>query len=49
LQLTRSDRDSKEGFVLAKVTSDNKRGVVLAVNCENRFRFQKCRLWQNGE
>jgi elongation factor Ts len=33
----RSDRDSKEGFVLAKVTSDNKRGVVLAVNCETDF------------
>jgi elongation factor Ts len=33
----RSDRDSKEGFVLAKVTSDNKRGVVFAVNCETDF------------
>jgi elongation factor Ts len=33
----RSDRDSKEGFVLAKVTSDNKRGVVLAINCETDF------------
>jgi elongation factor Ts len=33
----RSDRDSKEGFVLAKVTADNKRGVVLAVNCETDF------------
>lgn len=33
----RSDRDSKEGFVLAKVTADNKRGVVLAINCETDF------------
>ena len=33
----RSDRDSKEGFVLAKVTADNKSGVVLAVNCETDF------------
>jgi elongation factor Ts len=33
----RSDRDSKEGFVLAKVTADNKRGIVLAVNCETDF------------
>lgn len=33
----RSDRDSKEGFVLSKVTADNKRGVVLAVNCETDF------------
>lgn len=33
----RSDRDAKEGLVIAKVTSDNKRGVVLAVNCETDF------------
>ncbi|MCX6295195.1 MAG: translation elongation factor Ts [Bacteroidetes bacterium] len=33
----RGDRESKEGVVLAKVTSDNKRGVVLAVNCETDF------------
>jgi elongation factor Ts len=33
----RSDRDSKEGVVLAKTSSDNKRGVVLAVNCETDF------------
>lgn len=33
----RGDRESKEGVVLAKVTPDNKRGVVLAVNCETDF------------
>lgn len=33
----RSDRDAKEGLVIAKVTSDNKRGVVVAVNCETDF------------
>jgi elongation factor Ts len=33
----RSDRDAKEGFVLAGTSADNKRGVVLAVNCETDF------------
>lgn len=33
----RSDRDAKEGLVMAKVTADNKRGVVLVVNCETDF------------
>ncbi len=33
----RSDRDSKEGVVVAKTTGDNTRGVVLAVNCETDF------------
>ncbi len=33
----RGDRESKEGVVLAKVTSDNKCGIVLAVNCETDF------------
>jgi len=33
----RSDRESKEGVVLSKVTTDNKRGVVLAINCETDF------------
>jgi len=33
----RSDRDAKEGLVVAKATADNKRGVVLAVNCETDF------------
>jgi elongation factor Ts len=33
----RSDRDAKEGFVLAGLSADKKRGVVLAVNCETDF------------
>lgn len=33
----RGDRESKEGVVLAKVSADNKNGVVLALNCETDF------------
>ncbi len=33
----RSDRDAKEGIVLAKLTADNKRGVLIVVNCETDF------------
>lgn len=33
----RGDRESKEGAVLAKVSADNKRGAVLALNCETDF------------
>lgn len=33
----RADRDAKEGLVLAKTTADNKRGVLLVVNCETDF------------
>ena len=33
----RSDRDSKEGLIVAKTTADNKRGIVLGVNCETDF------------
>ncbi|MCW3103081.1 MAG: Elongation factor Ts [Bacteroidetes bacterium] len=33
----RGDRESKEGVVLAKVTADNTRGAVLAINCETDF------------
>jgi elongation factor Ts len=33
----RSDRDAKEGVVLAKTASDGKRGVVLVLNCETDF------------
>jgi len=33
----RADRDAKDGLVLAKTTSDNKRGVLLVVNCETDF------------
>lgn len=33
----RSDKDTKEGFVLAKTSSDGKRGIILALNCETDF------------
>jgi elongation factor Ts len=33
----RSDRDAKEGLVVAATTSDNTRGTVLVVNCETDF------------
>ncbi|MFN8116603.1 MAG: translation elongation factor Ts [Bacteroidia bacterium] len=33
----RSDRDAKEGVVLAKVSADGKRGFVISVNCETDF------------
>jgi elongation factor Ts len=33
----RSDRDATEGYVIAKVDSSAKRGVVLVVNCETDF------------
>jgi elongation factor Ts len=33
----RSDREATEGYVIAKVDSSNKRGVVLVVNCETDF------------
>ncbi len=33
----RGDRESKEGVVLAKVSADNKNGIVLALNCETDF------------
>jgi len=33
----RADRDAKDGLVLAKATADNKRGVLLVVNCETDF------------
>jgi len=33
----RADRDAKEGLVIAKVTSDGKRGVLIVVNCETDF------------
>jgi len=34
---SRSDRDAKDGVVLAKTTADNKRGVLVVVNCETDF------------
>lgn len=33
----RSDRDAKEGVVLAKTTADNKTGIVLCLSCETDF------------
>ena len=33
----RGDRDSKEGVVLAKTTSDGKRGILIWINCETDF------------
>jgi len=33
----RSDRDAKEGLVLGKVAADNKKGVLLVLNCETDF------------
>jgi len=33
----RSDRDAKEGLVIAQVTSDNKTGVLVVVNSETDF------------
>lgn len=33
----RSDRDAKEGVVIAQTTDDNKRGVVVCVSCETDF------------
>jgi elongation factor Ts len=33
----RSDRDAKEGVVLAKTTADNKTGIALCVSCETDF------------
>ena len=33
----RSDREAKEGVVIAKTTSDNKAGIVVCVSCETDF------------
>lgn len=33
----RADREANEGVVFAKVTTDNKRGVLVALNCETDF------------
>ncbi len=33
----RSDREAKEGVVLAKTTPDNKSGIVLCISCETDF------------
>jgi len=34
---SRQDRDSNEGVVIAKATTDGKRGVVVELNCETDF------------
>ena len=33
----RSDREAKEGVVIAKTTSDNQAGIVLCISCETDF------------
>src|ERR1700739_739921 len=33
----RSDREAKEGVVLAKTTADHKTGIVLCISCETDF------------
>ena len=33
----RADRDAKEGVVIAMVSDDNKRGIVIRVSCETDF------------
>lgn len=33
----RSDRDAKEGLVIAKTTADGTRGVMICLNCETDF------------
>lgn len=34
---SRSDRDAKEGVVIAKTSSDGKRGIIIELNCETDF------------
>lgn len=34
---SRQDRESNEGVIIAKTTSDNKSGVIIEVNCETDF------------
>jgi elongation factor Ts len=33
----RSDREAKEGVVLAKTTADNKTGIIVCISCETDF------------
>lgn len=33
----RSERDAKEGLVIAKVSSDGKKGILIVLNCETDF------------
>lgn len=34
---SRAERDAKEGIVLAKVSADGKKGIMISVNCETDF------------
>lgn len=33
----RGDRDAREGYVIAKVAADAKKGIILSLNCETDF------------
>jgi elongation factor Ts len=33
----RSDREAKEGVVIAKTTDDHKTGIVVCISCETDF------------
>src|SRR5579871_5133933 len=33
----RSDRDAKEGVIIAKTTADNKTGFIVCISCETDF------------
>src|SRR6195952_3897948 len=33
----RSDREAKEGVVIAQTTADNKSGIIVCVSCETDF------------
>ncbi|NVK26554.1 MAG: translation elongation factor Ts, partial [Flavobacteriia bacterium] len=33
----RADREATEGAVIAKASADNKRGVIVSLNCETDF------------
>jgi elongation factor Ts len=37
ISANRADRDAKEGAIIAKVTSDNKLGVIVQLSCETDF------------
>src|SRR6188768_1286938 len=33
----RSDREAKEGVIIAKTTADNKAGIIVCISCETDF------------
>lgn len=35
--MNRQDKEAKEGYVIAKTTPDNKKGIIVAVGCETDF------------